>query len=208
MVFTVRSHPVRKHDTVLVRLLSTGLLLLITVFFPIFVPPVLADIAIDAQAGDLVRGDTVLFSGTVSDSPTIAVFLFVTGPGLPPQGATLENLNLPTGHGHITTAPVLPDGSWQYRWNTANIIGKVVPGEYHVYAVTAPVDRSRIASVTSASITVRIGEPNTPAPIPAGLILPVSAFFLASLIVLPGSRPAGGQYRETVGKDADRSGEY
>ena len=200
MALIVLPRPTSGHDTVPVRVPNTAVFLLITVSLALVISPVFADVTIDTPAGDLVRGDMILFSGTVSDSPTIAIFLFVTGPGLPPQGATLENLNLPTGQGHITTAPVLPDGSWQYRWNAGNIIGKVVPGEYHVYAVTAPVDRHRIASAQSAVTTVRIVEPNTPTPIPAGTVLPVTACFLAFLFAIPGPRPTGGREQEYSGK--------
>jgi hypothetical protein len=45
----------------------------------------------------LHTGDVVSFSGSVTRVSTIAVFLFITGPGKDARGVTLENLNVPAG---------------------------------------------------------------------------------------------------------------
>ena len=62
-------------------------------------------------------GDVITLHGRVTGVNTIAVYLFLTGPGLDPRGVTLENLNVPAGSGLFTTAPVnLSDGRWSYSW--------------------------------------------------------------------------------------------
>ena len=89
-------------------------------------------------------GDTITLSGTVNGTPTIAVFLFVTGEGLDPRGVALDNLNIPAGRGMFTTAPVrMSDGTWTYAWDTSVILGTLKPGRYTVYVVDSPVDRQR-----------------------------------------------------------------
>jgi hypothetical protein len=100
-------------------------------------------------------GDTVMLNGIVNGSPTIAVFLFVTGPDLDPRGVVLDNLNIPAGRGMFTTAPVhLNDGSWLYPWDTSVILGTLKPGRYTVYVVDSPVDRQRFIQTDYATAEV------------------------------------------------------
>ena len=89
-------------------------------------------------------GDVVTLHGQVTGTNTIAVYLFLSGPGLDPRGVTLENLNIPAGRGLFTTAPVnMSDGTWTYVWDTSVILGNLEPGTYTVYEVSSPVDRLR-----------------------------------------------------------------
>jgi hypothetical protein len=114
-------------------------------------------------------GDVVTLNGTVKGSSTIAVFLFVTGPGLDPRGVTLENLNIPAGHGLFTTAPVnVSDGSWTYSWDTSGIIGPLDPGTYTVYALETPVDRQRFDRTENATADIEFlpsGAPDAETPL-------------------------------------------
>ncbi len=98
-----------------------------------------------AASPELVNiGDTVTLRGSVSGISTIAVYLFIVGPGLDTRGVTLENLNIAAGRGLFTTAPVnLSDGSFTYRWDTSVILGKLEPGNYTIYVSASPVDRLR-----------------------------------------------------------------
>jgi len=125
-------------------------------------------VTITAAPAEVHVGDTVLLNGTVSGIHTIAVYLFVIGPDLDSRGVTLENLNIPTGHGLFTTAPVnLENGTWQYTWDTSVILGTMNPGKYTVYVVTSPVDRERFSSGGYDSAQVTFLPPvNSPTPVP------------------------------------------
>src|SRR5271157_101462 len=62
--------------------------------------PVSGAVFITANASPDVAhiGDVITINGTISGSPTIAVFLFVTGPGLPPKESRLTtSTSLPVG---------------------------------------------------------------------------------------------------------------
>lgn len=108
------------------------------------VPPPKPGITITASPSTAHIGDTIILNGTVTGINTIAVYLFVTGPGLDPRGVSLENLNIAAGHGLFTTAPVhMEDGTWSYTWDTSVIVGTLKPGDYSVYVVGSPLDRLR-----------------------------------------------------------------
>lgn len=126
-------------------------------------------------------GDIVTINGTVNGSSTIAVYLFVTGPGLDPRGVTLENLNIPTGHGLFTTAPVhLSDGSWTYSWDTSVILGTLQPGNYTVYVLDTPVDRLRFVRAEYATTEIEFLPSDKPAAdTPLDPLVPVLAVGLA-----------------------------
>jgi hypothetical protein len=142
-------------------------------------------VTINATPAVVHVGDTVSLRGTVSGIHTIAVYLFVIGPDLDSRGVTLENLNIPAGHGLFTTAPVnMETGTWQYVWDTSVIPGAMNPGEYTVYVVTSPVDHERFNSGGYASADVTFLPPEnvpTPAPLPPGIAV------AAIVIALTGS---------------------
>jgi hypothetical protein len=141
---------------------------------------------IDATPVDPHVGDTVTLTGTVTGINTIAVYLFVTGTGLDPRGATLDNLNIPTGRGLFTTAPVnMVNGSWSYSWDTSVILGTLKPGNYTVHVVSSPVERMRFSEGESASVDVtflppRVTEPETP----LSPVLPAAACGIAGILFL------------------------
>ena len=133
-------------------------------------------------------GDVVRLSGSIEGVKTIAVYLFVTGPDLNPQGVTLENLNIPTGRGLFTTAPVnMADGKWEYIWDTSVILGNLRPGKYMVYAVSTPIDRLRYTrgefAVTEVNFLPSEASP-TEVPLPPlltlGAVLAVSGLAILS----------------------------
>jgi hypothetical protein len=143
-------------------------------------------LTIDAVPRDPYIGDTVTLSGSVTGIKTIAVYLFVTGPGLDPRGATLDNLNIPTGRGLFTTAPVnMEDGTWSYSWDTSVILGTLNPGNYTVHVVSSPVERMRFSEGESAMAGVTFRKPPaTPPDTPISPVLPLIALGIAGVIFL------------------------
>ena len=160
-------------------------LLVIAALLTIAAPAAAAGVSltINALPHQAHIGDTVTINGTVNGSSTIAVFLFVTGPGLDPRGVTLDNLNVPTGRGMFTTAPVhLSDGSWTYSWDTSVILGTLQPGNYTVYVLDTPVDRLRFVRAEYASTEIEFLSPDIPAAeTPLDPLLPVLAVGLAGM---------------------------
>ena len=131
-------------------------------------------------------GDTITLSGTVTGIKTIAVYLFVIGPGLDNRGVTLDNLNIPAGRGLFTTAPVhMENGTWSYTWDTAVILGDLKPGAYTIYVVSSPVDRLRFVNgeFTKTEIIFLPSEQPTNE-IPLAPVLPVVALVITGVVVL------------------------
>jgi hypothetical protein len=147
-------------------------------------PPQTPGITINASPSTAHVGDTIILNGTVTGINTIAVYLFVTGPGLDPRGVSLENLNIAAGRGLFTTAPVfMNNGSWTYAWDTSIIIGNLRPGTYSVYVVGSPLDRLRSNPQETAVTEVRIlpaQDKGTETPLPP--VLPVAAVGIAGLL--------------------------
>ncbi len=131
-------------------------------------------------------GDTITFSGTVTGIKTIAVYLFVIGPGLDNRGVTLDNLNIPAGRGLFTTAPVhMENGTWSYTWDTAVILGNLKPGTYTIYVVSSPVDRVRFVKgeFTKTEIVFLPSEAPTNE-VPLKSVLPVTALVITAVVIL------------------------
>ena len=139
---------------------------------------------IDATPVEPHVGDTVTLTGTVTGIKTIAVYLFVTGPGLDPRGATLENLNIAAGRGLFTTAPVnMKNGSWSYSWDTSVILGTLKPGKYTMHVVTSPVERVRFNEGESASADITFLPSLVPeAEMPLDPVLPMAACGIAMIL--------------------------
>lgn len=162
-------------------------LLLIAAMFALSVPVAGAiGLTIDAIPKNPSVGNTVTLSGTVTGINTIAVYLFVTGPGLDPRGVTLDNLNIPAGHGLFTTAPVsMENGSWSYSWDTSVILGTLKPGNYIVHVVASPVERMRYNEGESASADVTFLQPPVTEPeTPLDPVLPVVALGIAGIFLV------------------------
>ena len=141
-------------------------------------------LTISAIPEDPHIGDTVTLSGMVTGINTIAVYLFVTGPGLDPRGATLDNLNIATGHGLFTTAPVnMENGTWSYSWDTSVILGTLKPGHYTVHVVASPFKQVQTGEKDSATVDINFRPSQVPrSEAPLDPLLPAGA--LAAGIIL------------------------
>lgn len=146
--------------------------------------------AVNASPVQAHVGDTIVISGSIADIKTIAVFLFVTGPGLNNRSVTLENLNIPAGRGLFTTAPVnLKDGSWEYVWDTAVILGTLEPGKYTVYAVSTPDDRRWFTKGEFATAEIEFLPRNAPTnAVPLPLAVPLMALLIVAGAMVAGKR--------------------
>jgi hypothetical protein len=170
--------------------------LIITIaFLGVITLPVTAAtvLTISASPQQAHIGDTVTLNGNISGITTIAVYLFVIGPDLDTRGVTLDNLNIPAGRGLFTTAPVqLSDGSWSYTWDTSVILGEMKPGNYTVYVVSSPLDRSRYAREDFATAKIEFLPSDKPSPeTPLGPAVPVIAVGIGAVLGLWGSRMQG-----------------
>lgn len=146
--------------------------------------PVAADqLTIIAPGESHTIGDEVLLSGTSANSNIIAVYLFVTGPGLDARGVCLENLNLPAGQGYFTSASVNPDGTWHYAWNTAFLSGRLVPGTYTIYVVNVPLGLNRLGKTAMATTNVTFTGRKELELAPDNLMLCCGAFLIVGLIL-------------------------
>ena len=156
-------------------------------------PVAAAVLTISASPHQAHIGDTITLNGTVSGITTIAVYLFVIGPDLDTRGVTLDNLNIPAGRGLFTTAPVqLSDGSWTYTWDTSAILGEMKPGNYTVYVVSSPLDRSRYVREDFATAEVEFLASDKPAAdIPLEPAIPVIAVGVGAVLGLCVSRIRG-----------------
>lgn len=142
-------------------------------------------ISINATPAEPRIGDTVLLSGTVTGINTIAVYLFLTGPGLDPRGVTLDNLNIPTGRGLFTTAPVrMENNTWSYPWDTSIIIGSLKPGNYTVHVVASPVEQMRFGGESASVDVTFLPAAATEAETPLDPLLPALACAIAAVLVV------------------------
>ncbi len=110
-------------------------------------------ISVDANPREAFIGDRVHISGSTEGKNLIAIFLFVTGPGLDAAGVTLENVGLKAGSGYFTSAFVNPDGTFSYEWDTAFIAGNLLPGRYRIYATNVPLNLDRLTDTDSISVS-------------------------------------------------------
>ncbi len=140
-------------------------------------------ISINASPGVVHVGDTVILRGNISGINTIAVYLFVVGRDLDPRGVTLDNLNIPTGRGLFTTAPVnMNTGDWEYEWDTSVILGNLKPGNYTVYVVSAPMDRMRFVKEEHATADISFHLSDKPVTeIPLSPMTPLAALVIAGM---------------------------
>lgn len=132
----------------LCRLLLAGALLI-----GILAAPVSALSDQDYFESDL--GDTIGLHGVAYTSSQ--VYLFMTGPGLPPNGVTLTDTTLRADQGHFTIVSVADDQTWSMKWNTDRIRNQINPGTYKVYVSPTPVDYSGLG--TYKELTVYLKDP-------------------------------------------------
>ncbi|HPD74923.1 MAG TPA: PEGA domain-containing protein [Methanoregulaceae archaeon] len=138
---------------------------------------------ISSAAIHTTLGSDVHLSGISYGSSN--VYLFVTGPNLPMEGAAPNNI---AAGGGMTRVGVDVDGSWSYDWDTHAI--PLDAGSYTVWVVDAPVGRAELAGHDYATITVTFSRPyvSVPAAVVPGS-LEIHAIPENSSVVV------GGQYR-------------
>jgi hypothetical protein len=140
-------------------------------------------LSISASPGVSYIGDRIELSGTTEARNIIAVYLFVTGPGLDSRGVCLENLNLPAGLGYFSQARVNPDGSFRYEWNTAYLAGRLEPGTYTVYVVNAPLNLHRLGMSARAVTNVTFADRESPGLGADAVPLTGAGFALAAFLI-------------------------
>jgi PGF-CTERM protein len=103
-------------------------------------------------------GEQIKLSGTNSETDT--VYLFMTGPNLPSVGGALTAPRTAVVNGvssTFTTADVLEDNTWEYKWQTANL--NVDAGTYTVYAVSDASDKDHLTNSQYGTVSVIIRKP-------------------------------------------------
>jgi len=115
--------------------------------------------AVSAASLQATTGDTVTLQG--SAPPGSTVYLSVTGPNLPREGARLDDPSTPLIDGDpssFSTATADMDGQWTYRWETG-AAGPLSPASYQVWISTEPRDRMHREEGTYASVSVVLTHP-------------------------------------------------
>jgi PGF-CTERM protein len=104
-------------------------------------------------------GEEIKFSGTNTETKT--VYLMISGPNigaangamLATPSTTCADLNTAT----FTTASVLADNTWSYKWGTANV--PLDAGTYTVYAVSAARSKPNVGNATYGTVSIVIKKP-------------------------------------------------
>jgi PEGA domain len=107
-------------------------------------------------------GDAIPLSGTAPGYDM--VYLFMTGPGVPANGARMDNSNLPVVTGEpdtFTQVPVAGDSSWSYTWQTGRVSGGLAAGMYTIYAATQPAAKNALAGVAYSNTEIYLSRPVT-----------------------------------------------
>jgi hypothetical protein len=102
-----------------------------------------------ATAGTLsyAIGDKVALNGTAYATDTM--YIFVTGPGLDPNGVNPAQMKSPVVNGDPSTFVQVDveNNRWTYIWNTAHQGFSLREGTYTIYAVSQPVGRNALPAV-------------------------------------------------------------
>jgi hypothetical protein len=120
--------------------------------------------AIAAGQTQAYLGNVVTLSGYSYTGNT--VYLFLTGPNLPPNGVALDNINRLADQGGATRVDVEGDGHWVYQWNTG--APGLDAGSYMVWVADGPADVSHLSAVDYKTISVVLSEPFISAGISGG----------------------------------------
>jgi len=108
--------------------------------------------------GSYYLGEEIKLSGTNTESAD--TFLFITGPNLDSNGARINEPSESVVSGDESTfkdVVVDSDNIFKYTWGTASI--DLDSGTYTVYAVSKPVDRSKLQDTSYATVSVTIKKP-------------------------------------------------
>jgi hypothetical protein len=105
-------------------------------------PAAAADIEMEGYLGETITLHGVSYVGD-------AVYLFLTGPGLPANGVTLTDTTQRADQGEFTMVRVNDDQEWTYVWKTSRISNEIDPGTYIVYVTNEPVDKAHLGGTSS-----------------------------------------------------------
>ena len=122
------------------------------------------------SAGDqpYLIGQEIRFSGVNLESDT--VYLFITGPGIAPEGAPLHNPQGSVVGGGWTTTGVLEDNTWEFLWKTTPL--DIDPGTYTIYAVAEPRSATNLAGSSYGTLPVELNTPFVTASVSPSPIIP------------------------------------
>jgi hypothetical protein len=120
-----------------------------------------------AAALSAVQGEDIPLRGTAPGSTY--VYLFLTGPNLPPDGISLATgAPVTTGaSGSFTRVVVSTDGTWAYTWRTGSLGRVLDPGTYVIYITLEPRSRPDLDDSVYKTQPVSFGRP-------AGTIVPAN----------------------------------
>ena len=139
------------------------------------------------SAGDqpYLIGQEIQFSGVNLESDT--VYLFITGPGIAPEGAPLHNPQGSVVGGGWTTPGVLDDTTWEYVWKTAPL--NIDAGTYTIYAVAEPRATTNLAGSSYGTLSVDLLTPFVTVSVSPSLIIPGQAVSVSGTVE---SKPSSG----------------
>ena len=103
-------------------------------------------------------GQEIKLTGTNSETSTS--YLFITGPNLPSSGGKLETPRDAVVSGDaatFTTADVLDDNTWEFKWQTSNIA--IDAGTYTIYAVSSPNNKNDLGNAQYGTVSVIVRKP-------------------------------------------------
>ena len=111
------------------------------------------------SAIDVYLGETVELGGSCTSD---YVYLFVTGPNLPSNGANPDNIYEAVVSGDDSTFVTVSafNNRWSYKWDTRTSDGNPDAGVYTFYASERPVGRNDLSGVEYSSKTVRLLDPS------------------------------------------------
>ena len=118
-------------------------------------------------------GEEIVFSGINTASDT--TYLFLTGPNIDLNGARLENTSVKVRTGDestFTRAAVRADGTWSYRWNTADVDQILDAGIFTIYAVSQPCARGDLSGVQYSAASFLLGSPTLTAEASGATLVP------------------------------------
>ncbi|AGB03615.1 hypothetical protein [Methanoregula formicica] len=130
-------------------------LLLLTVLCAVFLMPVASAYGYSEDYEGYL-GETIALHGVSYSGDTI--YLFMTGPGLPANGAPLTDPTKRADQGYNTMVGLASDQTWSYKWDTSKLEREIDPGTYLVYAVNAQADASSLAGHSYQTLSVYLKD--------------------------------------------------
>jgi hypothetical protein len=112
-----------------------------------------ADITLSAFVGDTIHLQGYSYVGQ-------QVYLYLTGPGLPASGVTLERLNV-LGAQNYTAVDLDNSQQWTYDWDTSKIRPPLESGAYFIYVTTQPTDITQLPLNGNSYKTIEVDLQNS-----------------------------------------------